>query len=155
MRSPRDRALEQKVPLPSCFSCWPGAQHDFYHNATSIQWLHVWQYCVLAHMDPDVNLSKLSSPSNPVIRPSQEGVPHSIGIRYVLPLSDEHWQRQSLIFEPGDGVSRQYFSWYRLNNHRADLSLLFGHNLYTMDGVTAQNPALFSHLTLLLMRRCL
>lgn len=85
MRSPRDQALEQQVPLLSrsnpTMQFWPSAQCDFHHNAPSIQWLHVWQYCVLAHMNPDVNPSKLSSQSNPVIRPSHEGVPHSIGIR--------------------------------------------------------------------------
>lgn len=34
----------------------------------------------LADMDPNMNPIRLSSQSDPVIRPSHEGVPHAIGI---------------------------------------------------------------------------
>ncbi|KAM7371235.1 hypothetical protein PAMP_010723 [Pampus punctatissimus] len=59
-----------------------GNVKELFHRETNrmTEAKHLSLHHVLARSNPDVNPSKLSSQTEPVIRPSHEGVPHSIGI---------------------------------------------------------------------------
>lgn len=85
--------------------CWPGAWHDFHHNAASIRWFHVWWYCVWQTWTQTWTLSSFQV--NLILSSDHLMREFLIQLASESSLSDEHWQR--LIFKPGDGVSHQYF----------------------------------------------
>lgn len=106
MRSPRDQALEQQVPLLSrtnpTMQFWPSAQCDFHHNAHpyndymsgNIASWHTWTQ---TWTPPSFQVNLILS-SDHLMRE------FLIQLASESSLSDEPWQRHSLIFEPGDGV---------------------------------------------------
>lgn len=64
----------------------------------------------LAHRNPDMNLSKLSSQSQPVIGPSWWGVPHSIGIStfaFQTAAAKDRHSYLNQITEPHVNISRK------------------------------------------------